>query len=335
MRKSIGEMLDDPAEYFSWMHDDACRFGAVNAATELGLLEHIGPQPITPAEVAQRCGLEAEPVRRLVEYLTAEGVLATDGTGRYRSTQRSDYLKSIDFITMGGNWSRATALRLGDAIRAGKTAYELHFGLPVFEYFRANPELGAKFGRAMSFTTSLAEQYIFANHHFAPCKLAVDVGGSQGSMLLRLLKEQPDARGILFDLPETAEHARGPVSASPEGKRVELVGGSFFESVPAGGDLYILKQILHDWNDEECMTILRNIRSGITAGGKVAVIERLIPEEFRPHIGYDFDMVMMVWTTGRERRLSEYQEMLRAAGFTYARHTDNPRGMSVVEAVAA
>jgi hypothetical protein len=164
--------------------------------------------------------------------------------------------------------------------------------------------------------------------------VAVDVGGNQGSLLLRLLREHPSARGILFDQPGTTEQAKGPVAASGHADRVEIVSGNFFESVPAGGDLYLLKQILHDWNDEECLTILRSVRNAIVDGGRLAVVERVIPETYTPHGAYDFDMVMLIWTNGRERRLAEYQRLFEASGFKFDRFTENPDGLGVIEASA-
>ena len=117
------------------------------------------------------------------------------------------------------------------------------------------------------------------------------------------------------------------------GDRIDIMGGDFFSSVPAGGDLYIVKQILHDWNDEECRAILTNIRAAIVDGGRLAVLERVIPERYTPHIAYDFDILMMLWTTGRERRLSEYEKMFEDTGFRFDRVSESPAGMSVVEAV--
>jgi hypothetical protein len=190
------------------------------------------------------------------------------------------------------------------------------------------------FGLVMSETTAMNEQQIFASHTFGPFNVAIDVGGNQGSLLLRLLEAHPAARGVLFDLPDTVRQAEAPVAAAGMAGRVELVGGDFFTAVPAGGDLYLLKQILHDWSDQECLAILRNIRAAMTEGARLAVVERLLPEQPRPHNAFSLDVIMLMWTTGRERRLSEYVAMLGACGFAFDRVTENPDGMSVLEALA-
>lgn len=335
MRKSIGELLDNPTHFLHWLHGETARFAAVNAIVKLDLLRHIGRTPVPADTLAARGKLDAGLVRRLCEYLAAEGVLGIDDAGHFFSTPRSDQLlDKVDVMVHTASWARAAGMHLHEAIAQGRTAYEMHFGKPVFEHLKEHPDLAAIFGRAMSFTTAIAEAHLFASHRFHPFKLAVDVGGNHGSLLLRLLSEHPAARGILFDLPETCAQAQHPVSASACADRVEIVGGSFFESVPAGGDLYLLKQVLHDWNDEECSGILRKVREGIIPGGRVAVIERVIPDDYQPHTGFDFDMLMMIWTTGRERRLAEFKQLFADCGFTFDRFTENPDGMGVIEAVA-
>jgi len=334
MTKSIGERLDSPVEFWNWMSGDAGRLGALFATMHLGLLDHIGPEPITAAEVAARSGLNPERTRRLIEYLAAEEVIGADEQGRFFPTDRSRFLQANAATAAAGTWGYASALCLGEAVERDLTAYEACYGRPVFEDFKVKPERGRQFGECMSFSTALAEDYLFSNHQFRPFTLAVDVGGSMGSLLSRLLTEQPTARGVLFDLPETVEQARESIALSPLADRVEIVGGSFFESVPARGDLYLLKQILHDWSDTECVTILENIRAAIVDGGRLAVVERVIPEGFAPHVAYDFDMVMMIWTTGRERRLSEFKAMFEETGFAFDRFTENADGMGVIEAIA-
>ncbi len=334
MSMSIGERLDNPVEFWNWMTGDAGRLGALFATMHLRLLDHIGPEPTTAAEVAERCGLNPERTRRLLEYLAAEEVIAADDEGRFVPTARSRFLQSNEATATVSTWGYASALHLGEAIEREVTAYEACFGRPVFEDFKARPERGRQFGECMSFSTTITEDHLFANHEFRPCTLAVDVGGSMGSLLLRLLANQPSARGVLFDLPETAEQARQVILASPFADRVQIVGGDFFESVPIQGDLYLLKQILHDWSDDQCMTILKNVRAAIVAGGRLAVVERVIPESFTPHVAYDFDMLMMIWTTGRERRLSEFRSMFEATGFAFDRFEENADGMGVIEAVA-
>lgn len=123
------------------------------------------------------------------------------------------------------------------------------------------------------------------------------------------------------------------VKSAEHGERVKFIGGDFFTSVPDGGDLYLLKMILHDWDDEECINILKSIRAAIAPGGRVTVIDYVLPEVPQPHPSNSMDLWMMIWATGRERKLSEFKLLFDAAGFSFDRVTKNPEGQSVIEAV--
>jgi len=333
MLKSLGEMLDTPGEFPAWIQHITVAFTVIYAVDRLGLLEHLDDGPVALAEVAARSGCPEDDVARLFAFLAAEGALELDGHGRAVATARTHTMRATVQQQLA-RMTLETGFAYPDAIGTGVTAYEARYGLPVFEHLGANPEIARMFGRVMSETTAMNERQIFARHEFMPFDVAIDIGGSQGSLLLRLLEAHPAARGVLFDLPETVAQAEGPVAAAGMAGRVEFVGGDFFASVPSGGDLYLLKQILHDWSDAECRTILANIRAAIAAGTRLAVVERLLPEHYRPHNAYVLDVIMLLWTSGRERKLSDYVAMLGECGFAFDRVTENPDGMSVVEFVA-
>jgi hypothetical protein len=218
-------------------------------------------------------------------------------------------------------------------LQTGKPAFDCSFGMPIFAYLAEHPDTVRYFADLMSRTTAIIEAFVFANHRFEPFELAVDVGGSHGRLMMALLGRHPQSRGIVFDMPKTAEQAAAIVAASPVADRIEARGGDFFEAVPAGGDLYLLKQILHDWNDEECVQILSSIRAAIGDRGRLAVIEYLLPEDCVPHSGFSMDVHMMVLSTGQERTLSEYNRLFEAGGFALDRVTENPQGQSVAEVV--
>jgi hypothetical protein len=332
--RSIGELLDDPADYQAWGESAAAWLAISPTLAKLKFFEHLGAERVTVGELAARIGLPVTGIRRLAHYLVAEGVLAMAADGRISATPRSAYLLANSAEAFCGGFTLAASTELHQAILKGISAFEARFGKPVFEHLKENPDLAMVFGDFMSLTTARIEQFIVTHHHFKPFQLAVDVGGSQGSLLLRLLAEHPNARGILFDLPETASGAEGPIRASVQGDQVAIVGGDFFKSVPAGGDLYLLKQILHDWSDEDALKILKCVRAAMLKGSRLAVLERLIPETYMPHHAYNYDLFMLIWSTGRERRLTEYRQMLEATGFAFDGVTENTNGVSVLEAVA-
>jgi hypothetical protein len=333
MPRSLGEMLDEPGEFPLWIQHSVVAFSTVLAADRLGLLDPLDQGPASIAAIAAQSGCPEHIAARLLGFLASEGVLEIDAEGVVHPTARTAALRATEQHRLAA-LTFATGLELAEATRSGVTAFEERFGTKVFDYFRDNPADGAMFGRVMSETTAQTERFIFANHAFRPFELAVDVGGSQGSLLARLLDAHPGTRGILFDLPGTVKQAEAALAGSNVGERIDFVGGNFFDSVPAGGDLYLLKQILHDWSDEECLTILRNIRAAAGKGARLAVMERLIPERYEPHNAYVVDIIMLLWTSGRERRLSECRAMLAEAGFAVERVAENPAGMSIFEAVA-
>ena len=336
MGQSIGELLDEPVEYWNWTQDSAARLAAVHAVQDLSLLDHIGPQPTSMDEVAASCGGDLGLIRRLIEFLAAEGVLKVDAEGKVLSTERSRKLQSIGGVAWTYGTLLASTQHLGEAIRQGGGAYPwaIAYGKPIFEAFSENPDWADKFGQAMSFSTSVTEPRIFELHRFQPFKLAVDVGGSHGNLMIRLLGQYPNTRGIVFDLPETAEQAKAVITNANMEDRIEAVGGSFFEKIPEGGDLYLLKHILHDWSDAESIAILNSIRAAMKPGKRLAVLERIVPDEYKPDVAYSYDMVMMLCTTGKERRIGDFEAMFGQAGFNLDRVTNNPGGVSVIEAVA-
>jgi hypothetical protein len=330
--KTIGQRLDDPWDFFHWLDHAVFSLTVLKAALDARLFEQLGDEPITIAELAERCGLPADKLGRAVDFLTAEEVLALLPDGRVAATPRSRRIPEVASIVQIHAMSAGTVSALDHALRQGVSAFEAGYGKPVFEYFAEHPPQAAAFARFMGFFTRQVEQFVFTRHAFRPFSRAVDVGGSHGGLLLGLLAGHPEAQGVLFDLPETAAQVADAVRAAPHGERVEIVGGDFFKAVPAG-DLYLLKMILHDWTDEECIAILRNIRAAIAPGGRIAVIEHVLAEVPTANPAQVMDIAMMVWAEGRERKLSEFKALFAAAGFAFDRLTENPNGQSVIEAV--
>jgi hypothetical protein len=328
----FGRHLDDPDELFMWLHAAVMAIATINLANRTGITARLlrGPAPLE--ELAREARLPQDKLARVLDFLQAHGVIGRDAAGDYRANGRTHRLEEAAGFFANAETTSTAASQLIPALREGRTAFELQFGLPVFEYLAERPERAALFGSFMGFMTRRDTRFLFAQHHFAPFVTVADLGGSMGDLLLAVLQEYPGTRGILFDLPGTIELARPVVEASPLSARVELCGGSFFESVPVA-DLYLLKQILHDWDDAECRAILACIRSAIPAHGRLVAIEHVLQEEPVPDEGQGTDIAMLIWATGRERRLAEYEALFRTSGFAIERVSRNPRGHSVIEAV--
>lgn len=169
-------------------------------------------------------------------------------------------------------------------------------------------------------------------YDFTPYGTVVDVGGSLGTLLGAILGASGSSRGILFDLPHVADEARAHLASLGLAERVECVGGDFFDEVPGGGDAYVLSQILHDWSDEQCVAILRSCRRAIADGGRLLVVELVIPDGDEPSFGKWLDLHMMVCVTGKERTEAEFRALLAAAGFDLIRVVPTAAGPCVIEA---
>jgi len=309
---------------------------ALWAAARLRVADAIGDAPETVEEIAVRTGTRPDMLRRLLNALAAIGFFACEADGRFAHSDlsrllRADHpLSQRSFVeSVFGHEHYAAWGDIEESLRSGVTAFDHHYGMAVFPYFTQHPEVAALFSEAMTGTTRLMEAVLLASYTPPPFTLAVDVGGSQGTLLAGLLSGHPEANGILFDLPDLVEQVRPNLAND----RIEAVGGDFFESVPEG-DLYLLKLILHDWTDAQSEAILANIRKAIRPGGHVAIIESVLPETPAPHPGYFMDLNMMVMTGGRERTASEFGALLDHNGFKVERVTLTPSLLSVVEAVA-
>lgn len=333
MVQPLGVYLDDLQEFQTYMLQAQNANAVLLAISQLGLLDHLDEGPASAADIAERDGLNCGNVFRVLRFLAAQQVIDCDEQDRFRHTKRSRLLQSYQSGLRFMREAMAAAPGLAECLKTGRPAFECSLGMPVFRYLASHPDAVSYFADLMSQTTAMLIDFIFANHRFQPFELAIDVGGSHGRLMMALLEHYADAHGIVFDLPKTAEQASAIIAQSPVADRIEARGGDFFQAVPAGGDLYLLKQILHDWGDEDCVKLLRSIRSAIADRGRLAVIEFLLPDVSVHHPGFAMDIHMMVLSTGRERTLSEYVTLLALAGFSLESVTANPQGQSVAEFV--
>jgi hypothetical protein len=333
MVQPIGAHLDDLQEFQTYMLQAQNANAVLLAIGQLRLLDRLDAGPASAEEIAENGELDAGNVLRVLRFLAAQQVIDCDEQNRFRHTARSRLLQNYQSGLQFMREAMGAAQGLAQCLRTGQPAFDCSFGMPVFQYLAEHPETVRYFGDLMSRTTAILEMFVFANHRFEPFELAVDVGGSHGRLMMALLKNYPDTHGIVFDLPNTAEQASAIIAESSVADRIEARGGDFFKSVPEGGDLYLLKQILHDWGDEDCVKILGSIRAAIADRGRLAVIEFLLPDAGVHHPGFAMDIHMMVLSTGRERTLAEYETLLEAAGFRLDRVTENPKGQSVAEFV--
>lgn len=312
---------------------------AIYVAAKLGIADLLVDGPVSCDDLATATRTHAPSLQRTLRALASVGVFSEVAPGHFALTPLATLLRSATPDSM-----RALAIMYGEeqyrawgdflhSVRTGEPAFEHQFGMGIFEYYAQNPEASAVFNEAMTGWTAQLAGAVADSYDFSPFGTVVDVGGNQGTLLTAILRSQPRVRGILFDLPHVVADAEEPLTAAGVADRCARVGGDFFEAVPAGGDAYVLASILHDWDDDRCVAILRRCREVMPDHGKLLVVELVLPEADEPFFGKWVDLHMLVMASGRERTDAEYGTLFRAAGFELARVVPTPAGASIVEGV--
>jgi hypothetical protein len=219
------------------------------------------------------------------------------------------------------------------AVKTGKLAFEQVFGMPPFPYLVEHPEVAKIFDNATTSFSLLTAPAVVAAYDFSSIKKLVDVAGGHGLLISSILKANPHLRGVLFDMPTVIGGAGPLIEEANVANRCEKVAGDFFEEVPAGGDAYIMKHIIHDWDDERALTILKNCHRAMTDGGKLLLVEVVLPPGNEPSFGKIMDMEMMLLPGGMERTEAEYRELFAAAGFQLTRIVPTASPASLIEGV--
>lgn len=314
---------------------------SVYLAARLKLADAIGDGEMGVPDLAAKTGTHPMALRRLMRALTSHGFFLEREDGRYAQSPLSQTLRSgrpgsmrgLAEAELGHDHYEAWG-QIESCLREDGTAFERLYGMPIWRYYGEHPETEALFAEAMSNFTTIAHAGILGSYEFPPFKLAVDVGGGHGAFLKAVIDSQPDARGILFDVATVIAEAKqaGAITSDPNG-RIQPVAGDFFKEVPAGGDLYLLKFILHDWNDEQSTQILSSVRKAIMPGGRLVIVEIVLPKGSEPHVGPLIDLNMMVMTGGIERTEMEYRHLLDRSGFRLDRVVATKSPFSIIEAV--
>jgi O-methyltransferase domain/Dimerisation domain len=311
---------------------------AITAAADLGIADALANGPLSADELAAAVDADADALSRLLRALIARGIFRQRRDGRYDLTPLADTLRRDAEVSVAGwarwlgspqhreHWSHFT-----DAIRTGRAVIPELRGKPTFDYLAGEPELGEIFNQAMTSGSELAIAPLIAGYDFGRFATIADVGGGHGRLLAAILGACPRTRGILFDLPEVVAGAPATLSEHGVDDRVRIVEGSFFDSIPDGGDAYLLKNVIHDWPDEKAVHILRNVRAAAGAGKNVLLVELIVPKHDREYLGNWLDLEMLMALDARERTAAEYGQLLSRAGFEMTRVVETASPFSIVE----
>lgn len=313
----------------------------ITAAADLRVADALSDGPLSIDELAAKVGADADALRRLLRALIGEGIFAQRNDGRYELTPMAQLLRSDASVSMaamarfvGARQHREHWSLLTEGIRTGGAVVPSLRGKRFFEYLGDEPEFGQIFNDAMTGMSGAAIGPVVDAYDFTPYRTIVDVAGGHGRLLAAILASAPDARGVLYDLPEVIEGATPLLEELHVAERVTLAEGSFFDGVPAGGDAYVLKHIIHDWDDEPCMQILGNVRSA-APDATLLLVEAVIPDDDTRSTAKWTDMEMLIINDGRERTAGEYRRLLDQAGYQLTRVVETASGFSIIEGRAS
>lgn len=314
----------------------------VYAACELRIPDRVAEKPQTADELAAECDTDPHATLRLLRALVSLGVLTQTDDGRFEGTPLSEQFRQ-DVFGIGPYARYITGPEVNKAwggflesVRTGQTAFDDVFGVSLFDFLAEHPDRGQLFDRAMTANSQTMADQIVDAYDFSGLRTIVDVGGGQGLLLAAILRRHPSAKGILFDRPHVLEQAKEVLKEAAVADRCSVVGGDFFQTVPEGADCYLMKAIIHDWDDERSRIILSNCRKAMAPHGRVLVIDRVIPERLEPTFLDEratlMDLNMLVLTGGRERTEAEFKELFASAGLSLREIFPTPSGISVIEA---
>jgi hypothetical protein len=316
---------------------------AACVAAELRIPDLLAGEPKHVDELARATGSHARSLHRLLRALTSLELCNEDDDGYFSLTPtgsllRTDVPHSLRFWTLWwGTHQWSVWGNLLYSVRTGESARKLTTGTDDFGHLVCSSEIAALFNRAMAEFTRLVAAETLRVYDFAGLRRIVDVGGGYGVLLASILDGYPTARGVLFDLPHAVEGARTHLASAGVADRCACIAGDFFDSVPSGGDAYLLKAVIHDWNDERCTAILRNCRGAMSDGGKLLIIERVMPARVKASSAHRAitraDLNMLVALTGRERTEAEFCALLDSSGFRLANVIATGVEYSIIEAL--
>jgi SAM-dependent methyltransferase len=316
---------------------------ALHVVVKLGIPDLLADGPRHSGDLAQATATHAPALNRVLRLVASVGVLEEQENGRFVLTPLGEHLRTGVPGSMRASVLLFAGPRIQDAwkdleycVHTGEPAYRRRGVTDPFDDFLRDPEETANFDAAMAEFTRLAAIAVAAAYDFAPFRTVTDVGGGNGALLIGILQAHPTLRGTVFDRPEAAARATRQITAAGLADRCQAISGDFFTEVPAGGDAYLLKHVIHDWDDDRAVRILQNCHRAMRAEGKLLLIEGVYPPRIEPSLeswgAAANDVNMLVCTGGRQRSEAEFRALFATAGFHLTQIIPTPARVSVIEA---
>lgn len=306
---------------------------AISVAAKLRIADHLKDAAKTADELAVLTETHPASLYRLMRALSSVGIFGRDADERFSTQPMGEFLRSDHPESLRGiahmmcdreHWQAHGNMM--QSVKTGENAFEYTFGKPFFPYAIENPHVADIFDDAMtSFTSGIARAVTDA-YDFSQAATIADIGGGHGILLSTILEANENAKGILFDQPQVVAGAQVPANA-------KIVGGDFFAEIPVEADVYLMKHIIHDWNDEQSAAILNNLAKSAKTGAKVLLIEGVVEEGDAPSLSKVMDLNMLVATGGKERTAAEYAELFAQTGFRLVNIHPTASPVQIVEAI--
>ncbi len=308
---------------------------AIGAAAKFGIADFLKDGPKTADELASLAGVHSRSLYRLLRATASVGVFSEDADGRFSMTPLAeplcndapDSVRSFA-IFFSDDWHMRVWAELNYSVQHGAPAFDRINGKEFFPYLEENPAHAKIFNDAMTSNSAAACAAVLGGYDFSGINKLIDVGGGHGLLLTSIMEKYPQMSGVLYDAQSVIDGATAIISG-----RCEAVGGDFFQSVPAGGNAYIMKHIIHDWDDEHSLKILHNCHESMSENGKILVVEMVIPEGNTPSLGKFLDLEMLLFLRSFERTEAEYRALFYQAGFELTKIVPTASPYSVIEGV--
>lgn len=308
-------------------------------ATKLGIADLLMNSSQSISELAQATNTHPESLYRLLRALSSLNIFAEKENRYFENTSMSMYLASNNpsslqgmALMIGQDWQQEIWKNLDYSLKTGLPTFHNLYGCSIYEYLSHHPDIGNNFDSSMNSFATITVDAIAEAYDFSSFSKIVDVAGGRGMLLNTILKDNPSLKGILFDLPEVIERVKTLLSLQQE--CIELKSGNYFENLPTGADAYILKMIIHNWDDESAIKILQNCHKVMSSGqGKLLIIEHVIPDNDEPDFSKILDLQMLlIMSGGRERTASQFNNLLNSAGFKLTKIIPTRSTLSIIEA---
>jgi predicted transcriptional regulator len=308
---------------------------ALYVAAKLGIADQLEHGPMRADELAKKVGANAKALLRLMRHLAALGIFKQDESRKFGLTPLGELLRNdspesmrYNAIFAGEENYKATGDLL-HSVRTGETAFNHLYGKGHFDWLADHPNESSTFNKAMAQSLRRLGNPL-ESYDYSGKRLIVDVGGGRGDLITSIIRANPGLKGTLFDLPQGIEEAQSRLETKGVADRCQIIPGSFFNSVPEGGDVYVLSRILHDWPDDKAATILANCRKAIKQDGTLLIRDNVLTDN--DELGSQIDLTMMIMTGGQERTESEWKNLLHSAGFVLTKVYKREGQLDLIEA---